>query len=253
MTTVTVEQFAESLGVPVEGLLVQLQAAGIEAADAQVSITDDEKMVLLTYLRKVNGQTKQDPAADKAAEIQELNRWAAEFLGQGSQALIDSAVSTSWFTESMNMANLVLARVRDEGLEIAVESDGTIGRVTADERIFEGSLNELPANVIRACMQSYNELIELERLAELQALDRWAAEFIGEDDIDSAVEAQWYTTSPGAAFVVLTKAAFEGFKVSVSLDGERAQVTCGNATEEGASSDLGELIVRACCRGLNGD
>ena len=253
MATVTVEQFARILGVPVERLIVQLQAAGIEKSDAQAAITDEEKLALLEHLRKANGWKESEPDPVKSEEIRELNRWAAGFVGEGSQTLIDTAVGTGWFTESVNMANLVLERARSEGLEIQVECDGDIGRATTDETTYEGSLSELPANIIRACMQSYNDLIELERLAELEALDRWAAEFVGEDDIESAVESQWYTTSPAAAFVVLTKAALEGSKVSVSLDGERAQVSCGHATEEGASSDLGELIVRACFRGLSGD
>lgn len=87
-----------------------------------------------------------------------------------------------------------------------------------------------------------------------EVLDEWAAKFIGEDEdtIGDAVAAQWYTTSPGAAFVVLNKAAAEGKKVKIEIEGDKAEIYCGEAEVEGSASDLAALMVEACYRCHNG-
>lgn len=87
-----------------------------------------------------------------------------------------------------------------------------------------------------------------------EVLDEWAAKFIGEEgeEVADAVKAQWYTTSPGAAFVVLNKSAAEGKKVKLEIDGDMAEVYCGEAEVEGSATDLAALIVEACYRCHNG-
>ncbi len=65
MTDVTVKQFAEVVGIPVDRLLVQLGEAGLPIADAEQKISDKEKLQLLTYLRRAHGkdevQTTSEP------------------------------------------------------------------------------------------------------------------------------------------------------------------------------------------------
>jgi len=56
MSDVTVRQFADVVGVPVDRLLTQLTEAGLEKAGPDASITDDEKMQLLTHLRESHGK-----------------------------------------------------------------------------------------------------------------------------------------------------------------------------------------------------
>ncbi|MFM8453608.1 MAG: translation initiation factor IF-2 [Gammaproteobacteria bacterium] len=51
MTDVTVQQFAESIGIPVEKLMSQLTAAGIAAKQPQDAINQDEKQSLLSFLK----------------------------------------------------------------------------------------------------------------------------------------------------------------------------------------------------------
>ncbi|MGK2941081.1 MAG: translation initiation factor IF-2 [Immundisolibacter sp.] len=55
MAAQSIEQFADSIRVPVERLLRQLQEAGVGARQAGDPITDDEKANLLGYLRKAHG------------------------------------------------------------------------------------------------------------------------------------------------------------------------------------------------------
>ena len=56
MSEVTITQFAEVLKVPVDRLLEQLGAAGISVMGADDVISDDEKMELLTFLRRSHGR-----------------------------------------------------------------------------------------------------------------------------------------------------------------------------------------------------
>lgn len=85
-----------------------------------------------------------------------------------------------------------------------------------------------------------------------EELDRWAANFIGEDDPDEAAETEAYTGNPGAAFLVLTQCADEGCAVSVSIDKGKVKVACDEYEESGSLDELGAVIVRAC-QGCMGD
>jgi len=56
MSKVTVKQLSEVVGAPVERLLEQLKEAGIEAANADAEITDEQKVKLLDHLRNSHGK-----------------------------------------------------------------------------------------------------------------------------------------------------------------------------------------------------
>ena len=57
MTDVTVRQFADVVGLPVDRLMVQLDEAGLKISGADDTISDTEKMKLLSYLRKSHGKS----------------------------------------------------------------------------------------------------------------------------------------------------------------------------------------------------
>ncbi|MEY6433726.1 translation initiation factor IF-2 N-terminal domain-containing protein, partial [Thioalkalicoccus limnaeus] len=59
---VTVKQLASTVGIPVERLLAQLQDAGIAAHAEDATLTEQEKLQLLTYLRRAHGRQDQDDA-----------------------------------------------------------------------------------------------------------------------------------------------------------------------------------------------
>ena len=56
MAEVTVSEFAETLKVPVERLIVQLDEAGIKVGGANDVISEDAKLELLTHLRRTHGK-----------------------------------------------------------------------------------------------------------------------------------------------------------------------------------------------------
>ncbi|HEY9146702.1 MAG TPA: translation initiation factor IF-2 [Thiobacillus sp.] len=61
MSEVTVRQFADVVGIPVDRLLSQLDDAGLSKSTADDTISDEEKLELLTFLRKSHGKQETTP------------------------------------------------------------------------------------------------------------------------------------------------------------------------------------------------
>ncbi len=66
MADVTVRQLAEVVGIPVDRLILQLGEAGLPIADADQTISDKDKMELLTHLRSSHGK---DSGKDESKKI----------------------------------------------------------------------------------------------------------------------------------------------------------------------------------------
>ena len=64
MSEVTVKQLASTVGVPVERLLIQLNEAGISASGEDATLTEQEKLQLLGYLRRSHGKSEPEDATD---------------------------------------------------------------------------------------------------------------------------------------------------------------------------------------------
>jgi translation initiation factor IF-2 len=60
MAEVTVRQFAEVVGIPIERLIAQLGEAGLSAKQADDPINDEEKLQLLAHLRQVHGKEAEE-------------------------------------------------------------------------------------------------------------------------------------------------------------------------------------------------
>ena len=63
MSEVTVKQLAATVGIPVERLLAQLREAGIAASGVDASLTEQEKLQLLAYLRRSHGRKEGETGA----------------------------------------------------------------------------------------------------------------------------------------------------------------------------------------------
>ncbi|HEX5340606.1 MAG TPA: translation initiation factor IF-2 [Gammaproteobacteria bacterium] len=81
MAEVTVKQFAEVVGTPVDRLLTQLAEAGIEIGDPDAAISDEQKLQLLTHLRHSHGEG----AAGEPRKITLKRRSVSEIKLTGSQ------------------------------------------------------------------------------------------------------------------------------------------------------------------------
>ncbi len=85
MSEVTVTQFAETIGVPVDRLLGQLKDAGIKAKKAKDVIGDEDKVKLLDYLRQKHGtESKEEPAESGPKKITLKRRTTSELKVGGS-------------------------------------------------------------------------------------------------------------------------------------------------------------------------
>ncbi|MEX0731880.1 MAG: translation initiation factor IF-2 [Aquisalimonadaceae bacterium] len=60
MSEVTVKQFAEAVGTPVDRLLTQLSEAGVDITDAEAMLSDEDKATLLAHLRKSHGKAGEE-------------------------------------------------------------------------------------------------------------------------------------------------------------------------------------------------
>ena len=67
MAEVTVKQFAEVVGISVDRLLEQLKEAGVSVTNADATISDDEKMTLLGFLR--NKHTSEEKTSTEPKKI----------------------------------------------------------------------------------------------------------------------------------------------------------------------------------------
>jgi translation initiation factor IF-2 len=84
MSEVTVKHLAGVVGIPVERLLTQLQEAGIDVGDPDAQLSEQEKIQLLTYLRRSHG--KQDNAEAAAPSRVTLKRKSVSELRQPAVA-----------------------------------------------------------------------------------------------------------------------------------------------------------------------
>jgi len=80
MSEVTVKQLASTVGIPVERLLAQLNEAGIRASGEDATLTEQEKLQLLGYLRRSHG--KAEPEAGAAPSRVTLKRKSVTELRQ---------------------------------------------------------------------------------------------------------------------------------------------------------------------------
>ncbi len=83
MSEVTVKQFAETIGVPVDRLVGQLKDAGVSATAADSIIGDDDKVKLLDYLRHKHGTEKPEVEEDSGPKKITLKRRTTSELKVG--------------------------------------------------------------------------------------------------------------------------------------------------------------------------
>ena len=61
MAEVTVSQLADVVGTPVDRLLTQMKQAGLKHTDADQAVSDEDKQVLLTFLKSSHGESTDAP------------------------------------------------------------------------------------------------------------------------------------------------------------------------------------------------
>ncbi|HFQ91373.1 MAG TPA: translation initiation factor IF-2, partial [Chromatiales bacterium] len=82
MAEVTVKQLADVVGIPVERLLAQMGEAGLPITDVDQTVTDKQKMELLTFLRNAHGKGE---AGKETRKITLRRKTVGELKQSGSQ------------------------------------------------------------------------------------------------------------------------------------------------------------------------
>jgi translation initiation factor IF-2 len=123
MTDVTVKQFAEAIGVPVDRLLNQLGEAGLMVKGADDSISDNEKLQLLTYLRKSHGKEGESVVAEPS-KITLKRKTVSEIRlagGQGKSKTVSVEVRKTRTYVKRSVVEAEEAKKRDDGRPMAEE------------------------------------------------------------------------------------------------------------------------------------
>ena len=91
MSEITVRQLADTVGIPLENLLGQLNNAGLEKSGADDTLSDEEKIRLLAYLRERHGKRESTEVLGprrvtlKRKEVKELRQ--GRLAGGGSKTV----------------------------------------------------------------------------------------------------------------------------------------------------------------------
>ncbi len=171
MSDVTIAQFAEVLKVSVDRLLSQLEEAGIDNAGAEAIISDDEKMELLTYLRRSHGRTG-DALKAAPQKITLHRRSQSELRLSGSQGR-SRTVNVEVRRKSTYIKRDVLeetARKEQEALDAKREAEEQ-QRLEEERRVQEAKEAEIKARETREAqeVQAAEEEAQKAKEARLKA------------------------------------------------------------------------------------
>jgi len=132
MSEVTVKQFAQSVGTPVDRLLKQLQAAGLPHKDADAAISAGEKQTLLEHLQESHGSSDSGPKkvtlnrkkistlktgqrkAGRSVNVTVEVRRKKTYIRRGD--LPDGASQTATATRAPSQSQIEAQRIREEEL-----------------------------------------------------------------------------------------------------------------------------------------
>ncbi len=92
MSQMTVQQFAESVGTPVDRLIGQLKEAGVEVDGPAAKVTDAEKLRLLEYLRESHGAGDRSDAGRMTLKRRATTQTLKVNAGQGRTKTVNVEV-----------------------------------------------------------------------------------------------------------------------------------------------------------------
>ncbi|MEK6748021.1 MAG: translation initiation factor IF-2 [Pseudomonadota bacterium] len=169
MSQVTVKQFAEVVGIPVDRLIAQLDEAGLSNKSPDETITDDEKMRLLDFLRTRQSGPMEDPNAPRKIT---LKRKSMSELKQAVSSATRSTVAGSGAArgrvtpESKSRTISVEVRRRRTYVKAADMAGGDQSQQD-EESLLAAQAEELAAKAVVEARRAAEE--ESKRVAEEEA------------------------------------------------------------------------------------
>jgi len=171
MSEVTVKQLAEDVSIPVELLLTQLAEAGLPQGGQEDMVSEEEKMLLLAYLRESHGKQKNEAAAEpkkitlKRKTVSELRQPGATVRTRGGPAAARNAKTVS--VEVRRKRTYVKRSVLSE--DDTVQKEAEAAQKALDEQAVKVREMEAEAAARHEAERLRREAEEAEKRAELEA------------------------------------------------------------------------------------
>ncbi len=229
MAEVTVKQLAEVVGIPVDRLIAQLGEAGRTITDENESISEEDKMELLGYLRRSHG----DDDAPKKREPKKitLRRKTVSELEQSStqgrikkvkKVSVEFRSKRTYAKRSELVAEEEAAREAEEAKPTSKEAEIDLAEKTAvKEELLKQESEQLAINEKKAAEEAARlQIEEMQRTAEqaaIEAVKAAANEHVAaEQEVEAAKAAK---AAKEAAMAAATPKASE--PVSTDKKGKR--------------------------------
>ncbi len=112
MSEVTVKQLANLVGIPVGRLLSQLNDAGIKVANEHATVSEKEKMQLLTFLRRSHGKQEAPAVASAPSRITLRRKTVSELRQPITTTRVSGGVRSASAARTTGAAKTVSVEVR---------------------------------------------------------------------------------------------------------------------------------------------
>ena len=122
MAEVTVKQLAQVVGTPVDKLLEQLRDAGVIKADESDSISDSEKLALLTHLRQSRGESASSGDASKRITLRRKRTSELKTDSSGRKKVSVEVRSRRSYAKSSDVEDPAVAPATNAAAPVAAES-----------------------------------------------------------------------------------------------------------------------------------
>lgn len=193
MSGVTVKQFAETVGTPVERLVEQLKEAGVDASGADAVLSEDDKLKLLNLLRSKRG-TEDESSEPKRIT---LKRKTTSALAQGGAKtgsksvtvevrkkrtyVKRSAIEDEQKTEEPPVEELedIAASVGDD---IAIPDEAVVEVEAVEEPVVEEAVVDEVPEVVAAAPEVAETAPVAKPAAAPEAAKKPANKFAGKED-----------------------------------------------------------------------
>jgi len=161
MSGVTVKEFADTVGTPIDRLLEQLKEAGVEATAADAELSEEDKLKLLNHLRSKRGNEDVDGAPKRIT----LKRKTTSALTQSS-----SKAGSKTVTVEVRKKRTYVKRslIEDEQRQEAEQEEEELNAELPETEV-EAEAEQLPA-------ESEKETVEVETEGKIEVAAEAAEE-----------------------------------------------------------------------------
>ncbi len=141
MSDITVRQLADTVGIPLENLLGQLNNAGLAKSGADDTLSDEEKVKLLTYLRERHGKREGSEILGprrvtlKRKEVKELRQ--GRLAGGGSKTVNVEVRKQRTYVKRSEVMGLTPEQLEAEKARQALEEARRIREEEESKRLAE--------------------------------------------------------------------------------------------------------------------